>query len=88
MFISTMSLLTFLTLVAWDAWPTAVLVMSFICGVLLSLQWLVYGLHCVIVTIVRAAKAVRNGIGKVVGMVIRRRDVAETSTTMEGSSTT
>lgn len=35
----------FLFTVAWEAWPTAVLVMSFVAGILVSLQYLVFGIH-------------------------------------------
>lgn len=45
MFISTLALMLFLLGVAWTAWPTAVLVMSFVAGVLLSSQFLVFGIH-------------------------------------------
>ncbi|THH22405.1 hypothetical protein EUX98_g8200 [Antrodiella citrinella] len=40
-----LALMLFLLTVAWDAWPTAVLVMSCAAGVLVSLQWLVFGAH-------------------------------------------
>ncbi|OJT05628.1 Deubiquitination-protection protein dph1 [Trametes pubescens] len=45
MFLSTLALMLFLLGVAWTAWPTAVLVMSFVAGVLLSSQFLVFGIH-------------------------------------------
>ncbi|EIW63722.1 uncharacterized protein TRAVEDRAFT_41151 [Trametes versicolor FP-101664 SS1] len=45
MFVSTLALMLFLLGVAWTAWPTAVLVMSFVAGVLLSSQFLVFGIH-------------------------------------------
>ncbi|TFY65411.1 hypothetical protein EVJ58_g2011 [Rhodofomes roseus] len=43
MLISTMSLTVFLLSVAWSEWPDAVLAMSFLSGVLFSMQYLVYG---------------------------------------------
>ncbi|KAI0370138.1 hypothetical protein BV20DRAFT_322538 [Pilatotrama ljubarskyi] len=45
MFVSALALMLFLLGVAWTAWPTAVLVMSFVAGVLLTSQFLVYGIH-------------------------------------------
>ncbi|KAI0674017.1 hypothetical protein C8Q78DRAFT_666780 [Trametes maxima] len=45
MFISTLALMFFLLSVAWTAWPTAVLVMSFVAGLLLSSQFLIFGVH-------------------------------------------
>lgn len=44
--ISVLALVGFLCAVAWVAWPTAVLVMCGIAGVLVSLQFIVYGFHC------------------------------------------
>jgi hypothetical protein len=43
--ISVLALVGFLCAVAWVAWPTAVLVMCGIAGVLVSLQFIVYGFH-------------------------------------------
>ncbi|KAI0714531.1 hypothetical protein C8Q76DRAFT_427469 [Earliella scabrosa] len=45
MFLSALSLMAFLLAVAWKAWPSAVLVMSFVAGFLLTSQFLVYGVH-------------------------------------------
>ncbi|KAI0352199.1 hypothetical protein OH77DRAFT_1498079 [Trametes cingulata] len=45
MFVSALALMLFLLGVAWTAWPTAVLVMSFVAGLLLTSQFLVYGIH-------------------------------------------
>ncbi|KAI0829114.1 hypothetical protein BC628DRAFT_1409086 [Trametes gibbosa] len=45
MFLSALSLMLFLLAVAWTAWPTAVLVMSFVAGILLTSQFLVFGIH-------------------------------------------
>lgn len=42
---SVLALVGFLCAVAWVAWPTAVLVMCGITGVLVSLQFIVYGFH-------------------------------------------
>jgi hypothetical protein len=43
--ISILALVGFLCAIAWAAWPTAVLVMCVITGVLVSLQFIVYGFH-------------------------------------------
>ena len=43
--VSVLALVGFLGAVAWAAWPTAVLVMCGITGVLVSLQFIVYGFH-------------------------------------------
>lgn len=43
--VSVLALVGFLGAVAWVAWPTAVLVMCGITGVLVSLQFIVYGFH-------------------------------------------
>ncbi|KAH9914722.1 hypothetical protein B0H21DRAFT_828294 [Amylocystis lapponica] len=45
MFLSAVALMVFLLGVAWAAWPAAVLVMSFLAGTLVSLQYLVFGCH-------------------------------------------
>ncbi|KAI0640328.1 hypothetical protein C8Q77DRAFT_1086012 [Trametes polyzona] len=45
MFVSALALMLFMLGVAWTAWPTAVLVMSFVAGVLLTSQFLVFGIH-------------------------------------------
>ncbi|KAF8838514.1 hypothetical protein BDN67DRAFT_933660 [Paxillus ammoniavirescens] len=62
MFASAFALMTFLLAVAWSAWPNAVLVMSFVAGMLISLQFIVYGLHCVVVFIVEVVKGIRRGL--------------------------
>ncbi|KAH9912136.1 uncharacterized protein BXZ73DRAFT_93239 [Epithele typhae] len=45
LFLSALALTAFLFSLAWAAWPTAVLVMSFAAGVLLSSQFLIFGVH-------------------------------------------
>ena len=45
MALSAVSLMAFLLAVAWTAWPTAVLVMSFVAGFLLTSQFVIFGLH-------------------------------------------
>lgn len=43
MLMSGMSLMGFLGVVAWSVWPTGLLVLSFLVGVLMTLQFLVFG---------------------------------------------
>lgn len=45
LFVAVCALLAFLLAVAWGAWSTAVLVMCCGAGVILTLQYLVYGAH-------------------------------------------
>jgi hypothetical protein len=52
--LSAVSLTGFLALVAFGTWPEAVLILCFFVGVIMSLQYLVYGVHI-------AARTVANG---------------------------
>ncbi|KAG1767438.1 hypothetical protein EDD22DRAFT_875865 [Suillus occidentalis] len=61
MFVSACALMAFLLSVAWSAWPTAVLVMCFIAGFLISLQFIIYGLHCAVICMVEIFRRVRRG---------------------------
>jgi hypothetical protein len=45
LFIAVLALVGFLCAMAWTAWPAAVLVMCVFAGVLISLQFIVYGFH-------------------------------------------
>lgn len=45
LFIAVLALVGFLGAMAWAAWPAAVLVMCILAGVLVSLQFIVYGFH-------------------------------------------
>ncbi|KAH9984057.1 hypothetical protein BJV74DRAFT_588688 [Russula compacta] len=45
LFVSVLALVGFLGAITWTAWPTAVLVMCVLAGVLISLQFIVYGFH-------------------------------------------
>ncbi|KAG2135799.1 hypothetical protein DEU56DRAFT_806572 [Suillus clintonianus] len=62
MFVSACALMAFLIAVAWSAWPTAVLVMCFTAGILISLQFIIYGLHCVVVWVTEVIRRVRRGL--------------------------
>ncbi|EGO00349.1 hypothetical protein SERLA73DRAFT_73063 [Serpula lacrymans var. lacrymans S7.3] len=57
MFASACALMVFLLCVSWSAWPTAVLVMSFLAGTIVSLQFIVYGVHCVVRSIFELGRA-------------------------------
>ncbi|TFK35298.1 hypothetical protein BDQ12DRAFT_688289 [Crucibulum laeve] len=66
MFISALSLMGFLGLVAYDAFPQGVIVVCFLVGVVMSLQFLVYGVHrCVSLV----AEGGRRGGRSVMGVV-------------------
>ncbi|KAF8346197.1 hypothetical protein F5887DRAFT_125664 [Amanita rubescens] len=60
MLISGVSLMIFLGLVAYDAWPQAVLVISFLVGLIMSLQFLAYSAHWCAVRIVKGVKRIRG----------------------------
>ena len=45
LFVSVLALVAFLGAIAWAAWPAAVLVMCVLAGILVSLQFIVYGCH-------------------------------------------
>ncbi|KAH9013664.1 hypothetical protein EDB84DRAFT_1568564 [Lactarius hengduanensis] len=45
LFVAVLALVVFLGAVAWTAWPAAVLVMCVLAGLLVSLQFIVYGCH-------------------------------------------
>ncbi|KAG9309315.1 hypothetical protein JVU11DRAFT_10803 [Chiua virens] len=62
MFTSACALMIFMLSVAWSAWPTAVLVMSFMAGVLVSLQFIVYGIHCAVVFTADVIRHIRKGL--------------------------
>lgn len=62
MFVSACALMAFLLSVAWSAWPTAVLVMCFIAGVLISLQFIIYGLHCMVICMTEILRRARGGL--------------------------
>jgi hypothetical protein len=73
MFVSACALMAFLLSVAWSAWPTAVLVMCFIAGFLISLQFIIYGLHCVVICMTEIFRRVRRGLM----WCVRRNNVSE-----------
>ena len=62
MFVSACALMAFLIAVAWSAWPNAVLGMCFMAGTLIGLQFIVYGLHRIVVFMTEIIRAVRRGL--------------------------
>ncbi|CDO68495.1 hypothetical protein BN946_scf184499.g20 [Trametes cinnabarina] len=64
MFISAMALMFFLLGVAWAAWPAAVLVMSFVAGMLLTSQFLVFGIHRFIEAVIWIVRVVWRKIAR------------------------
>lgn len=63
MFISAVSLMCFLALVAFEAWPRGVLVVSLLFGVILSLQFLAFGVHRCARGVVWVAKGLVGFLG-------------------------
>ena len=50
----------FLGLIAYDAWPEAVLVISFLVGLIMSLQFLAFSAHWCAVRIVSGVRRIRG----------------------------
>lgn len=63
--ISAVSLTGFLALVAFGTWPEAVLVLCFFIGVVMSLQYLVYGIHVAARTVAQGGRAGRDHIVRI-----------------------
>lgn len=57
MFISSLALMAFLGIVAFNAWPQAVLAFCFLVGVVMTLQFLVYGVHIAARTVATGGRA-------------------------------
>ena len=66
MFISAFCLMSFLALVAFDAWPHGVIAVSFLVGVVMSLQFLVFGAHWCATRVVEGGMAGGRGVVRVV----------------------
>lgn len=64
MLISSVALLAFMFFVSFTVWPRAVLVMSFLTGVLVTLQYLLFGAH-------RAILGIRWAFKKIVACLFR-----------------
>ncbi|KAI0253320.1 hypothetical protein BJV78DRAFT_1351907 [Lactifluus subvellereus] len=65
LFIAVLALVGFLGAMAWTAWPTAVLVMCIFAGVLVSLQFIVYGFHRIALCLAWILRGVWLGAGYV-----------------------
>lgn len=64
-FLSAISLTSFLALVAFSTWPEAVLVLCVFVGIVMSLQYLVYGVHIAARTVANGGRAGRDHIMQV-----------------------
>lgn len=69
MLLSALALMAFLGLVAFQVWPEGVAVVFFLVGLIMSLQFLVYGVHWCAGKIVAGGKASRQGVVMVVRKV-------------------
>ncbi|KAK0458068.1 uncharacterized protein EV420DRAFT_411252 [Desarmillaria tabescens] len=65
--LSGMTLMGFLGVVAWTVWPAGLLIMSFLVGVLMSLQFLVFGAWWFVRKVMCVGKKVGNAIKWIVG---------------------
>ena len=75
MFISAFSLMGFLALVAFNAWPEGVIVVCFLVGVVMSLQFLVFGAHWCGTKVVEGGKASTRGVVRVVRIMTGRSEM-------------
>ena len=67
MLLSSISLVAFLVLVAYDAWPTGVLVIGVLVTLVMMLQFVVYGMHQCVASTLRicgaGAASIIHGFG-------------------------
>ena len=73
MLISSIALLAFMFFVSFHVWPQAVLAISFLAGVLVTLQYLLFGAHRIVLGI----RWVLKRIGAVFVRLFSRREEAE-----------
>ena len=73
MLISSIALLAFMFFVSFGVWPQAVLVISFLAGILVTLQYLLFGAHRIVLGIRWAFKR----IGVVSSRLFSRRKEVE-----------
>jgi hypothetical protein len=64
-FLSAVSLAGFLALVAFATWPEAVVVLCFFVGIVMSLQYLVYGVHIAARTVATGGRTGRDRVLRV-----------------------
>ena len=66
MLLSTISLMAFLCLVAYDVWPIGVLVIGVVVVLAMVLQFIAYGMHQFVVSALRVWRVGMDAMGKVV----------------------
>ena len=66
MLLSTISLVIFLGLVAYDVWPIGVLVIGVLVVLLMALQFIVYGMHQFAASALRIWRAGMDSMGNLV----------------------
>lgn len=64
MLVSSIALLAFMLFVSFDVWPQAVLFISFLAGVLITLQYLLFGVHRIALGIRWIFKRIGAGFGR------------------------
>ena len=70
MFISSVSLMGFLGMVAFEVWPQGVMVTCFVVGLVMTMQFLVYGAHWAATKVAHGGRAaVRKMTGSSFGSV-------------------
>ncbi|KAF8639358.1 hypothetical protein AX17_001547 [Amanita inopinata Kibby_2008] len=69
MLLSGLSLMSFLGLVAYEAWPEGVLVTCFFFGLIMTLQFLAYSAHWCMTKVVQGGRAGSQGIARAVRAV-------------------
>lgn len=62
MLFSAVALMAFLCFVAFEVWPNGVLVVCFVVGIIMSLQFLVFGVHWCANKVVAGGRAGREGV--------------------------
>ncbi|KNZ71289.1 hypothetical protein J132_00070, partial [Termitomyces sp. J132] len=62
LFFSALTLMAFMALVAFEVWPTGVLVVCFGVGIMMTLQFLVFGAHWVVMRVKEAVQWVGKGL--------------------------
>lgn len=64
MLVSSIALLAFVLFVSFTVWPQAVLVVSFMAGVLVTLQYLLFGAHRIVLGIRWVFKRIAAGFSR------------------------
>jgi len=66
MLLSTLSLITFLVLVAYDVWPVGVLVIGVLVMLLMALEFIVYGIHQFGASALRVWRGGMDSVGNII----------------------